>query len=47
MDAVEELLGKDKALYEEYKKLSRRKQREQVYKYIRKFNEMHPVYFLR
>lgn len=44
---VEELLSRDAALYAEYKALSRRRQREQLYRYIRRFNESHPVYFLR
>lgn len=46
-DAAEQLLARDKTLYEEFKKLSRRKQKEQIYGYIRKFNAQHPVYFLR
>lgn len=41
------LLSRDKLLYAEYNKLSRRKQKDQVYKYIRKFNELHPIYFLK
>jgi hypothetical protein len=47
MDAAEQLLQRDKDLFAEYKDLSRRKQKEQIYRYIRKFNESHPVYFLR
>jgi hypothetical protein len=47
MDRVEELLSRDAELYKEFKKLGRRKQRDQVYKYIRKYNELHPVYFLK
>jgi hypothetical protein len=44
---AEELLARDKTLFEEYKKLGHRKQKEQVYRYIRKYNELHPVYFLK
>lgn len=47
MDKAEELLSRDATLYAEYKKLSRRKQRDQVYRYIRKYNDLHPVYFLK
>ncbi len=43
---VETLLSRDKQIYEEFKKLSRRKQKQQTYRYIRKYNEAHPVYFL-
>lgn len=47
MTLAEELLARDKMLFEEYKKLGHRKQKEQVYRYIRKYNEQHPVYFLK
>lgn len=47
MDKIEELISRDPALFEEYKKLGRRKQKEQIYRYIRKYNESHPVFFLR
>lgn len=47
MERADELLARDPALYGEYKKLGRRKRREQVNRYIRRFNEQHPVYFLR
>jgi hypothetical protein len=43
---VELLLQRDRALYDEYSKLSNRKQKEQLYRYIRRFNENNPVYFL-
>lgn len=45
-EAIEQLLQRDAMLFEEYKKLSNRKQKEQVYAYIRKYNARHPVYFL-
>lgn len=44
---VELLLSRDKALYEEFSKLSNRKQKEQLYRYIRRYNENNPVYFLK
>jgi len=46
-DRVDELLSRDKTLFEEYKKIPRRKQKEQMYHFIRKYNELHPVYFLK
>lgn len=47
LDNVEQLLSRDATLFAEYKKLSKRKRKDQIYGYIRKFNEAHPVYFLR
>ena len=47
IDGAEQLISRDKALYEEYKNLSRRKQKEQIYGFIRKYNALHPVYFLK
>jgi hypothetical protein len=47
MNDVELLLERDPTLFAEYKKLSNRKQKEQVYRFIRKYNDLHPVYFLR
>jgi hypothetical protein len=44
---VEVLLSRDKVLYEEYLKLSNRKQKEQLYRFIRRYNENNPVYFLK
>lgn len=46
MDEAELLLARDKGLFDEFKKLSNRKQKEQIFRYIRKYNEAHPVYFL-
>ena len=42
MEHAEQLLARDPALFAEYDKLSRRKKREQVNRYIRRFNEEHP-----
>lgn len=47
MGYAQELLSRDKELFAEFSKLSKRKQKEEIYKYIRKFNERHPVYFLK
>ena len=47
MEDAELLLSRDKTLFEEYKKLNRRNQREQIFRYIRKYNETHPIYFLK
>lgn len=47
MDEAELLLARDKVLYNEFKKLSNRKQKDQIFRYIRKYNEAHPVYFLK
>lgn len=47
MDKAKELLSRDAGLYSEFKKLGRRKQKEELYRYIRKYNELHPVYFLK
>jgi len=44
---VEVLLSRDKKLFEEYSKLSNRKQKEQLYRFIRRYNENNPVYFLK
>lgn len=43
----EPLVSRDKELYKEYKKLSRRAQRDEMYRFVRKYNERNPVYFLR
>lgn len=47
MDYVEELLQKDEAIYKEFKSLGRKKRKEQVSRYIRRYNDQHPVYFLK
>jgi hypothetical protein len=47
VQTFEELLARDPELYAEFKKLTRRKQKEELYRYIRKYNERHPVYFLK
>ncbi len=47
MDEAEALISRDKNLYAEFKKLNRRKQKEQIFRYIRKYNEAHPVHFFK
>jgi hypothetical protein len=47
MQKAEELLSRDEALYAEFRKLRRRKQKEDLYRFIRRYNERHPVYFLK
>lgn len=42
---AEELLSTDVQIYAEYSKLIRRKKKEQIYSFLRKFNQAHPVYF--
>jgi len=44
---VEALLSRDKVLYEEYSKLSNRKQKDQLYRFIRRYNENNPIHFLK
>lgn len=44
---AEDLISRDAIVYTEYKKLSRHQQKEQIFRYIRKYNEAHPVYFLK
>ena len=46
-DYAELLISRDKELYAEFKKLSRKKQRDQISRYIRKYNENNPIYFLK
>lgn len=44
---AEELMSTDKVFFEEYRKLSVNKRRKQIYGNIRRFNTLHPIYFLR
>ncbi len=44
VENTELLLMKDNQLYEEYIQLSRKKKKEQMFVYIRKFNEKNPLY---
>lgn len=47
MEEAELLLSRDKELYAEYNALKRKKKKEQISRYIRKFNERNPIYFLK
>ncbi len=44
-DKVLEYLKPDPAIYSEFEKLSKKKKKELFSKYIRMYNEKHPVYF--
>jgi len=45
IDKTEEYLKRDEALFKEFSVLSKKKKKEQAFKYIRFYNEKHPVYF--
>jgi hypothetical protein len=46
-DEAEKLISRDAELYAEYKALKSKQRKEQVSRYIRKYNERNPVYFLK
>ena len=43
--SVESIISNDPKLYEEFSKLSNRKKKKLKFLYIRKYNQIHPVYF--
>lgn len=45
VSAMEILLKPDDELYKEFSSLSKRKKRDGIFLYMRKFNEKHPIYF--
>lgn len=45
LDDLEQMLQKDESIYKEFKDLSKKKKKEQVSKFIRKYNEKHPIHF--
>lgn len=45
ISGLEELFKKDPQIYKEFSSLSKKKKKELVSKYIRMYNEKHPVYF--
>jgi hypothetical protein len=47
LDLAEEMLQRDVALFSEYKKVKRKRRKEELYRFIRMYNERHPVYFLK
>lgn len=46
-EEAERLISRDSLLYKEFKALKRKQQKEQISRYIRKYNELHPVYFIK
>jgi hypothetical protein len=46
LDKLDLLLSRDEVLYKEWKSLKRRKQKELTSRFIKRFNEAHPVYYL-
>ena len=44
---AEELISDDIELYKEFNLLKKKKRKEQISRYIRKYNERHPIYFYR
>jgi hypothetical protein len=45
-DYLNSLLSRDEELYKDYKKLSKRNRNKQASRFIRRYNETHPVYYL-
>lgn len=45
LENLEEMLKRDDEIYKEFMALPRKKKREQASRFIRKYNEKHPVYF--
>jgi len=45
LEKLEEYLKRDGVLYKEFMELSKKKKKEFAYKYMRLYNEKHPVYF--
>lgn len=45
IDKMEEYLKRDAVLYKEFMSLSKKKKKEFAFKYMRLYNEKHPVYF--
>jgi hypothetical protein len=44
---AEAMISRDKELYKEFKALKSRQQKDQISRYIRKYNENNPIYFLK
>ncbi len=45
LENLENMLKRDDEIYKEFMALSRKKKKEQANRFIRKYNEKHPVYF--
>jgi hypothetical protein len=43
--SMETLLKRDEVLYNEFVSLSKRKKKESVFIFLRKYNDRHPIYF--
>jgi hypothetical protein len=43
---AEALLSRDADLYQRFKKLKRSRQKDELYRFIREYNALHPVYYL-
>ncbi|MCE3228283.1 MAG: hypothetical protein K0S32_2834 [Bacteroidetes bacterium] len=46
-EKVELLLSRDEELYKEFKALKRKKKKELISRFIKKYNEKHPIHFLK
>lgn len=47
MDMLDSILSKDEVVYKEFKSLSKRKRAKQASRFIRMYNERHPIYYLK
>jgi hypothetical protein len=47
MDQLEEILKNDETVYKEFKSLSRRKRKKQVTRFVKMYNQRHPVHYLK
>ena len=45
IEKLEEYLKRDPILYKEFMALNRKKKKSEAFKYLRLYNEKHPVYF--
>jgi hypothetical protein len=45
VNVMEDILKRDEALYREFMALRRKKKRDSIFIYLRKYNEKHPLYF--
>lgn len=47
MEEIDQLLSKDEEVYKQFKTLSRRKRAKQASRFIRMYNERHPIFYLK
>jgi hypothetical protein len=45
VERMEEILQRDKGLYEQFELLKKKQKRDSIFLYLRKYNEKHPIYF--